>query len=69
MIKTLKGLETGRAGQVDPKAVRTRANGQVVVDVLPLKIYDHVLLGGLSAEVWMQPEITRDNLLDNTASI
>ena len=69
MIKTLKGLEAGQAGQLDPKVVRTRANGQVVVDVLPLKIYDHVLLGGLSAEVWMQPEVTRDNLLDNTASI
>lgn len=69
MIKTLQGLENGKLGQFDSKKVRTLKNGQVVVEVLPLKIYDNILLGGMHAEVWMQPEIRRENLVDNIATI
>lgn len=69
MIKTLEGLEAGQPGQLKPDQVRTRANGQVVVDVLPLKLYDHILVGGLRAEVWMESDITPENIAESVASI
>ncbi|MEO7039070.1 MAG: aldehyde dehydrogenase family protein [Candidatus Elarobacter sp.] len=51
-----------------PGAVRTRSDGQVVVDVFPLQPADRILLNGVRAEVWMQPGVTRDALASQTAS-
>ncbi|MGI9648444.1 MAG: aldehyde dehydrogenase family protein, partial [Acidimicrobiia bacterium] len=48
--------------------IRTRAGGQVVVDVYPGDIYDRLLLNGYRAEVWMQEGVTPANLRDHVAS-
>jgi aldehyde dehydrogenase (NAD(P)+) len=69
MIETFEGLEAGKPGRFKPKMVRVRKNGQVVVRVLPLEFYDHILISGLKADVWMQPEVTADNITEHIASI
>jgi len=47
---------------------RQTVGAQTVVRVLPHSIWDHLLLSGVSAEVWMQRGVTSENLADNTAS-
>jgi Aldehyde dehydrogenase family len=44
-------------------------NGQVVARVLPHSIWDHLLLSGVTVDVWMQPGVTPINLAQNTAAI
>lgn len=54
---------------LDSIAVRELPNRQVVARVLPHSIWDHLLLSGVKVDVWMQPDVTKDNLARNTASI
>ena len=60
--------------QMDDKAflrrlpLRDLPTGQIAATVFPASIWDRLLLSGVSAEVWMQPGVTRANLADNTAS-
>lgn len=49
--------------------VRELPNGQIVARVLPHSIWDRLLLSGVTADVWMEPGVTRKNLAQNTASI
>jgi aldehyde dehydrogenase (NAD(P)+) len=42
--------------------------GRIGATVFPASIWDRLLLSGVTAEVWMQPGVTRDNLAENTAS-
>lgn len=65
MIKTLSALAEGHDRPL--KKVRTRKNGQVVVETLPLTLSDRLLLNGYRGEVWMQPGVTPQNLHDSTA--
>ena len=58
---------TGRP-QVAPGAIRTARNGQLIVDVFPSSVYDRLLLSGVTAEVWMEPGVTRENLGDHMAA-
>lgn len=46
---------------------RETASGQTAVRVLPHSIWDHLLLSGVSAEVWMEKGVTADNLAQHTA--
>lgn len=48
------------AGQEPVKvdAVHTRADGQVVVDVFPVTVYDRLLLNGYKAQVWIEPGVS-----------
>ena len=48
--------------------VRDLPTGQVAATVFPQSIFDRLLLSGVSAEVWMQPGVTRANLAASTAS-
>ena len=48
--------------------VRDLGNGQIAATVVPHSIWDRLLLSGVTAEVWMQPGIIRENLAQNTAS-
>ncbi|HEY8711170.1 MAG TPA: aldehyde dehydrogenase family protein [Burkholderiaceae bacterium] len=48
---------------------RDLPNGQLAVQVLPHSIWDHLLLSGVSAHVWMAPGVTRANLAQHTASV
>jgi acyl-CoA reductase-like NAD-dependent aldehyde dehydrogenase len=45
-----------------PGPVITRANGQVSAQVFPQTGYDKLLFNGYRVEVWMEPDVTPDNL-------
>jgi len=55
--RTLVALAAGRS-PLPRGAIRTRAGGQVVVDVFPVTGWDRLLLNGMRAEVWLQPGVT-----------
>lgn len=64
-VHTLEEIErTGRV-RIPKSAVRRARNGQIVVDVFPSSLYDRLLLSGVSGEVWMEPEVTPENLDDH----
>ena len=48
--------------------VRQVGEEQISVRVLPNSIWDHLLLSGIKADVWMQPGVTKFNLHAATAS-
>jgi acyl-CoA reductase-like NAD-dependent aldehyde dehydrogenase len=50
-----------------PGPVTTREGGQVVARVFPQDVYDRIFYGGVTAEVWMQPGVTRDRLAETQA--
>ena len=52
-----------------PGPITVRSNGQVVAQVFPQNIYDHLLYFGISAEVWMQPGVTIEELAQTQATI
>jgi aldehyde dehydrogenase (NAD(P)+) len=65
-IQTLEALDHGQ----DPLAqVTTHANadGTTATRVLPTHPYERLLFNGITADVWMQPGVTADNLRENTA--
>lgn len=46
---------------------RVLQNGQLSVKVIPASIWDRLILSGVTAEVWMQPEVKKNNLKDYVA--
>ena len=66
----LMGTLSKVAGKTYLEGLPTRdlPNGQLAVQVLPHSIWDHLLLSGVSAEVWMEPGVTRGNLAQHTAA-
>ncbi|MCC6750779.1 MAG: aldehyde dehydrogenase family protein [Deltaproteobacteria bacterium] len=59
---TLRDVARYGRPRLDEKRIRTRAGGQVVVEVFPLNLLEKFLYPGFSAEVWMQPGVTPDSL-------
>jgi acyl-CoA reductase-like NAD-dependent aldehyde dehydrogenase len=45
-----------------PGPVKTRPDGQVTAGVFPQTGYERILFGGLTAEVWMEPGVTAEEL-------
>lgn len=45
-----------------PGGVRTRDGGQVVARIFPVDLYDRVFYAGVTADVWMQPGLTVEEL-------
>jgi len=68
LIRTLGEIERYGHPRIKPSALHTAPNGQLIVDVFPSSLYDRLLLSGVSAEVWMEPGVTRENLASNMAS-
>ncbi|MBX0326563.1 aldehyde dehydrogenase family protein [Oscillochloris sp. ZM17-4] len=66
-IETLHALEKGHLPHLSH--IHTRPGGQVVAQVFPRTIYDRLLLNGISAEVWMQPEVTEETIYSEMASL
>jgi aldehyde dehydrogenase (NAD(P)+) len=64
---TLRAIAANGSPALAPQRIRTRPDGQVVVDVFPNSWYDRLLLSGIRAEVWMQPDVTPANLRDTMA--
>ena len=67
LMQTIAGVE-GKAF-LDHLKKRQTANGQLAVRVVPHTIWDHLLLSGINAEVWMEPEVTEGTLAANTATV
>lgn len=65
-IHTLAHIDGKRF--LDRLHTRELASGQLGVRVLPSNIWDRLLLSGVSAEVWMQEGVNRENLRKHTAS-
>ncbi len=66
LMNTLGGIEGKKF--LDALKVRELGNGQVAARVIPGSIWDRILLSGISADVWMQPGVTVQNLPAHTAS-
>lgn len=68
LIKALQDIQTHGTPQL-PKPAYARANGQVVAPVFPNDIFDQLLFQGFTAEVWMQHDVTLNNLAQTQATI
>jgi aldehyde dehydrogenase (NAD(P)+) len=66
---TLGELARAGAPALPEAAIRTRAGGQVVVDVFPLRRSDALLLNGVRAEMWMEPEVSRATVREQTGAV
>lgn len=69
LLETLEQIERHNVPQIADKRVKTRPDGQVVVEVLPTCLMDTLLYNGFKAEVWMQDEVTPANLKQHMAEI
>jgi aldehyde dehydrogenase (NAD(P)+) len=68
-VRTLRQIAADGRVRIEKSAVRQAVNGQLVVDVFPSSLYDRLLLSGVSAEVWMEPDVTPENLDAHVASL
>ena len=66
-IEVLSDIAATGTPRIKSSAIHTRADGQVVVDVFPQSTADRLLLSGITAQVWMQPGVTPQNLKDTMA--
>ncbi len=67
LVESLEAIDKTGKPELKASAIRTKADGQVVVRVFPNSLYDRVLISGITAEVWMQPGVTAQNLRDTMA--
>jgi acyl-CoA reductase-like NAD-dependent aldehyde dehydrogenase len=65
LISTLRQMESKTFLKHLPK--RELTTGQLAVKVMPHSIWDHLLLSGVKAEVWMKKGVSAANLPDHTA--
>jgi hypothetical protein len=65
-LRTLNGISRNGASPI-PKP-RRRRDGRTVVGVFPRTAYDRMLLSGISAQVWMQPEVRPDDVVVDAAA-
>jgi len=66
LIEVLQGAETG--DHLRHMKLRTLENGQLAARVAPANIWETLLLSGVTAEVWMEPGVTKDNLREHSAA-
>ena len=60
LIATLSRM-TGKS-YLDDLPTRRVADQQLAVRVLPHSVWDHLLLSGIKADIWMRPGVTAENL-------
>jgi aldehyde dehydrogenase (NAD(P)+) len=65
-MQTLAALDVG-ADPLEHVSVTTAIDGSTVARVMPIHIYEQLLFHGVTADVWMQPNVTPENLRENTA--
>ncbi len=66
LIETMRRLEGGRP-PLDPARIRTRADGRVTVEVFPASGLDKLLFQGFTAEVWIEPTVTAQQVIERAA--
>jgi len=67
-VETLAQIARRGSPALEERRIRSRPDGQVVVEVFPAATYDRFLQIGLRAEVWMQPGVTRVTLPETMAA-
>ncbi len=50
-----------------PGKVTSRPDGQVIAPVFPQTVYDRIFFTGVTAEIWMQPDVTKEQLAQTQA--
>lgn len=65
LIETLSKMEGKKFLEDIP--LRELPSGQTCATVIPHTIWDRLIFSGVTAEVWMQEDITPSNLAENTA--
>lgn len=65
--EALREMQTHGVPRVDPKQISKRPDGRLVIEVFPRDLSDKLLYGGMSAEMWMQPGVTAENLPETQA--
>ena len=68
LAETLRHIEAGTVAEALADRIRQREDGQTVVRVMPDGLYDRVLLAGMTAEVWMQPDVTPEALAETVGT-
>ena len=53
---------------LDDLPIREVGDGQIAARVLPHSIWDHLLLSGIKADIWLQKDVNRDNLAAHVAT-
>jgi len=64
--ESLRDIQSSGRPQI-PGSVDTLADGQVRAQVFPVDRYDSLVFSGMTAEVWMQPGATIDEVFDSQA--
>ncbi len=67
-IQTLTALDTG-TDLLEHVEVHTGIDGSTIARVLPTHVYEQLLFHGVTADVWMQPDVTPANLRSTMASL
>lgn len=67
LLRSLEDIAQHGTPKLPSDAVRTLPDGQVAVKVFPSDTLDKLLFAGFTAEIRMEPEVTRDNLTQHTA--
>ncbi len=56
-------------GKQRPEPKFTKNKNQIIAKVFPQNLYDRLLLKGISAEIWMKPDLTLNEVMANRAKI
>lgn len=65
--RALQEVAAHGAPRVSPDRLSTRPDGRLVARVFPENLLDRLMYDGFTAEVWMQPGVTRENLATHQA--
>ena len=69
LIRTLERIRSYGEVRVPSRFVRRLPNGQLAVRVFPDDLLDSILYRGFTADVWMEPGVTRDNLAEHVGMV
>ncbi len=67
LMRSLQEIAARGVPVINPGAMRTRPDGQLLVRVFPATLADKLIFRGFRAEVWMQAGVNRKNLSDHMA--
>ncbi|MBX5481254.1 MAG: aldehyde dehydrogenase [Myxococcaceae bacterium] len=68
LCESLEQIKTHGVPRIDPSWIRTLPDGRIAVRVYPANGMEGMLLAKHTAEVYMQPGVTAENLKDHQAS-
>ncbi len=69
LIRTLSEVQSRGAPNLTSSAMSQRPNGQVKVKVFPQDAYDKLLYQGFTGEIWVEPGVSEQDVLDGAAGL